>query len=88
MIAKPAEQTPLVAAHAVALLERAGVPADALQFLPGDGANVGDALLGDPRVAGVAFTGSAETARAINRALAARDGPLATLIAETGGRTR
>jgi RHH-type proline utilization regulon transcriptional repressor/proline dehydrogenase/delta 1-pyrroline-5-carboxylate dehydrogenase len=85
VIAKPAEQGTLVAARAVALLERAGIPPGALQFLPGDGRALGEALLRDPRVAGVAFTGSVETARAINSALAARDGPLATLIAETGG---
>ncbi len=85
VIAKPAEQGTLVAARAVALLEKAGVPAGALQFLPGDGGALGEALLGDARVAGVAFTGSVETARAINSALAARDGALATLIAETGG---
>jgi len=84
-IAKPAEQGSLVAALAVRLLEEAGVPAGALHFLPGDGRTLGDALLPDPRVAGVVFTGSVETARAINRALARREGPLATLIAETGG---
>ena len=85
VIAKPAEQGPLVAARAVALLEKAGIPAGALQFLPGDGRALGEALLRDARVAGVAFTGSVETARAINTALAARDGALAALIAETGG---
>jgi RHH-type proline utilization regulon transcriptional repressor/proline dehydrogenase/delta 1-pyrroline-5-carboxylate dehydrogenase len=85
VIAKPAEQGTLVAARAVELLERAGVPTGALQFLPGDGRALGEALLGDARVAGVAFTGSVETARAINSALAAREGPLAALIAETGG---
>ncbi len=85
VIAKPAEQGTLVAARAVALLEKAGVPPGALQFLPGDGRALGEAMLGDARVAGVAFTGSVETARAINSALAARDGALATLIAETGG---
>jgi RHH-type proline utilization regulon transcriptional repressor/proline dehydrogenase/delta 1-pyrroline-5-carboxylate dehydrogenase len=86
VIAKPAEQTNLVGFEAVKLLHEAGIPADVLQFLPGDGATVGAALTGDARVAGVAFTGSTDTARAINRALAARDaGPIATLIAETGG---
>jgi RHH-type proline utilization regulon transcriptional repressor/proline dehydrogenase/delta 1-pyrroline-5-carboxylate dehydrogenase len=85
VIAKPAEQTPLIAARAIGHLRDAGVPADALAFLPGDGAIVGGALTADPRVAGVVFTGSTATARAINRALAARDGPIATLIAETGG---
>jgi RHH-type proline utilization regulon transcriptional repressor/proline dehydrogenase/delta 1-pyrroline-5-carboxylate dehydrogenase len=83
-IAKPAEQTPLMAALAVKLLHEAGVPDDVLQLAPGDG-EVGALLTSDPRIAGVAFTGSTETARAINRALAARDAPIATLIAETGG---
>ena len=82
--AKPAEQTPLVAAQAVRLLHEAGVPADALAFLPGGG-RVGAALVADPRCAGVAFTGSTEVARAIAQALAARPGPLVPLIAETGG---
>lgn len=86
VIAKPAEQTTLVGYYAVKLLHEAGVPEAVLQFLPGDGATVGAALTKDPRVAGVAFTGSTETARAINRALAGRDaGPIAALIAETGG---
>ncbi|HBC50925.1 MAG TPA: bifunctional proline dehydrogenase/L-glutamate gamma-semialdehyde dehydrogenase, partial [Stenotrophomonas maltophilia] len=62
-----------------------GVPAEAVQFLPGDGATVGAALTADPRVAGVAFTGSTDTARAINRAMAARDAAIGVLIAETGG---
>jgi RHH-type proline utilization regulon transcriptional repressor/proline dehydrogenase/delta 1-pyrroline-5-carboxylate dehydrogenase len=84
VVAKPAEQTPLIAAEAVRLLHRAGVPASALQFLPGDGA-VGAALVADPRVAGVAFTGSTEVGHAINRALAAKDRPIVPLIAETGG---
>ncbi len=83
--AKPAEQTPLVAHAAVNLLHRAGVPADVLQFLPGDGAAIGKTLLAHPALAGVAFTGSNKTAALINRALAARDGALPTLIAETGG---
>ncbi|GAB4198025.1 MAG: bifunctional proline dehydrogenase/L-glutamate gamma-semialdehyde dehydrogenase PutA [Wenzhouxiangellaceae bacterium] len=85
VIAKPAEQTPLIAAAAVELLQRAGVPAEALQLLPGDGPTVGGPLTADERIAGVAFTGSTETARLINRTLAGRDGPLAVLIAETGG---
>jgi RHH-type proline utilization regulon transcriptional repressor/proline dehydrogenase/delta 1-pyrroline-5-carboxylate dehydrogenase len=85
VIAKPAEQTPLMAAAAIRILHRAGVPGDVLHLLPGDGPSVGAPLVADPRVAGVAFTGSTETAQAINRALAARAGPLATLIAETGG---
>jgi RHH-type proline utilization regulon transcriptional repressor/proline dehydrogenase/delta 1-pyrroline-5-carboxylate dehydrogenase len=85
VLAKPAEQGTLVAARAIALLQRAGIPSGALQFLPGDGRMLGEALLGDARIAGVAFTGSVETARAINTALAAREGPLAAFIAETGG---
>jgi RHH-type proline utilization regulon transcriptional repressor/proline dehydrogenase/delta 1-pyrroline-5-carboxylate dehydrogenase len=85
VLAKPAEQTPLVAFRAVELLMEAGAPRAVLQFIPGDGASVGGRAVADPRVAGVAFTGSTETARLINRALAGRDGPIGTLIAETGG---
>jgi RHH-type transcriptional regulator, proline utilization regulon repressor / proline dehydrogenase / delta 1-pyrroline-5-carboxylate dehydrogenase len=85
VLAKPAEQTPLIAFEAVRLMHRAGVPVEVLQFLPGPGETVGAALVADPRVAGVAFTGGTDTARQINAALAARPGPLATLIAETGG---
>ena len=85
VIAKPAEQTNLIGHAAVKLLHEAGVPEAAVQFLPGDGATVGAALTRDPRVAGVAFTGSTETARAINRAMAARDAAIGVLIAETGG---
>ncbi len=85
VIAKPAEQTPLIAARAIDLFYEAGVPRDVLQFVPGDGSRVGAAAVEDPRIAGVAFTGSTETARIINKALAAREGPIATLIAETGG---
>jgi RHH-type transcriptional regulator, proline utilization regulon repressor / proline dehydrogenase / delta 1-pyrroline-5-carboxylate dehydrogenase len=85
VIAKPAEQTNLVGFAAVKLLHEAGVPETVLQFLPGDGATVGAALTRDPRVAGVAFTGSTETARAINRSMAARDAAIGVLIAETGG---
>jgi RHH-type transcriptional regulator, proline utilization regulon repressor / proline dehydrogenase / delta 1-pyrroline-5-carboxylate dehydrogenase len=84
VVAKPAEQTPLVAAEAVQLLHEAGVPASALHLMPGDGA-VGAALVAYPDVDGVVFTGSTEVARAINRALAAKDGPIVPLIAETGG---
>ncbi len=83
-LAKPAEQTPLIAAAVVAAFHRAGVPAEALHLLPGAG-QTGAELVALPGVAGVAFTGSMETATAINRALAAKDGPIATLIAETGG---
>jgi RHH-type transcriptional regulator, proline utilization regulon repressor / proline dehydrogenase / delta 1-pyrroline-5-carboxylate dehydrogenase len=85
VVAKPAEQTPLVAAQAVRLLLQAGVPADVLHLLPGDGARVGGRLVADPRIAGVAFTGSTDTARLIHRGLAARDGAIPVLIAETGG---
>jgi len=85
VIAKPAEQTPLVAALATRLLQAAGLPEGALQFLPGDGATVGARLCADPRIAGVAFTGSNETATAIYRRLAARGGAIPVLIAETGG---
>jgi RHH-type proline utilization regulon transcriptional repressor/proline dehydrogenase/delta 1-pyrroline-5-carboxylate dehydrogenase len=84
-IAKPAEQTPLVAAAAVRLLLAAGVPGDALHLLPGPGESIGGALVADARIAGIAFTGSTETARAINLALARRPGPIVPLIAETGG---
>jgi RHH-type proline utilization regulon transcriptional repressor/proline dehydrogenase/delta 1-pyrroline-5-carboxylate dehydrogenase len=85
VIAKPAEQTNLTAHFAVRLLHEVGVPAEVLQLLPGDGAEIGPLLTSDPRVAGVVFTGSTETAWATNRALAARPAALATLIAETGG---
>jgi RHH-type proline utilization regulon transcriptional repressor/proline dehydrogenase/delta 1-pyrroline-5-carboxylate dehydrogenase len=85
VLAKPAEQTPLVAFRAVELLLEAGIPPSVLHFLPGDGAAIGGRAVADSRVAGVAFTGSTETARLINRTLADRDGPLAVFIAETGG---
>ncbi|HET6431968.1 bifunctional proline dehydrogenase/L-glutamate gamma-semialdehyde dehydrogenase PutA [Dyella sp.] len=85
VIAKPAEQTSLIGYLATRLLHEAGVPEDVLQFVPGDGATVGAALTRDPRVAGVVFTGSTDTAWAINRALAARNAQIAVLIAETGG---
>ncbi len=85
VLAKPAEQTPLIAHAAVELLLEAGIPGDVLHYLPGRGETVGAALTGNPDIIGVAFTGSTEVARAINRGLAMRDGPIATLIAETGG---
>jgi len=85
VLVKPAEQTPLVAFRAFELLLEAGVPADVLHFLPGDGPTVGGHAVADPRVAGVAFTGSTETARIINKTLADRPGPIASFIAETGG---
>jgi RHH-type proline utilization regulon transcriptional repressor/proline dehydrogenase/delta 1-pyrroline-5-carboxylate dehydrogenase len=85
VLAKPAEQTPVVAHRAVELFLKAGIPPDTLHFLPGDGAKIGGYAAADNRVAGVAFTGSTETARLINQTLASRDGPLGVLIAETGG---
>jgi len=85
VIAKPAEQTPRIAMRAVELMHGAGVPKDVLQLLCGDGAVVGAALVKDPRIAGVVFTGSVETAQIINRSLAARSGAIVPLIAETGG---
>jgi len=84
VVAKPAEQTPLIACEAVKLLHAAGVPVSALHLVPGDG-SIGAMLIADGHVAGVAFTGSMEVARLINRALAAKDGPIPPLIAETGG---
>jgi RHH-type proline utilization regulon transcriptional repressor/proline dehydrogenase/delta 1-pyrroline-5-carboxylate dehydrogenase len=84
VVAKPAEQTPLVAAEAVRLLHAAGIPAGALALVPGGG-EAGAALTRDRQVAGVAFTGSTEVAREINRTLAAKDAPIVPLIAETGG---
>ena len=85
VLAKPAEQTPGVAWEAVKLLHQAGVPEGALQLLHGPGETVGAALVAAPGVAGVVFTGSTPVARLINRALAAKDGPIVPLIAETGG---
>jgi RHH-type proline utilization regulon transcriptional repressor/proline dehydrogenase/delta 1-pyrroline-5-carboxylate dehydrogenase len=84
VVAKPAEQTPLIAAETVRILHAAGIPNGVLALMPGDG-KVGAAVVADERVAGVAFTGSTEVARAINRALAAKDAPIVPLIAETGG---
>jgi RHH-type transcriptional regulator, proline utilization regulon repressor / proline dehydrogenase / delta 1-pyrroline-5-carboxylate dehydrogenase len=85
VLAKPAEQTPAIAAEAVRLLHAAGVPADALQLLPGAGETVGAALVAQPGIAGVVFTGSTQVAKSIQRALAMQDGPILPLIAETGG---
>ena len=85
VIAKPAEQTPRIGFRAVEILHQAGIPSDALCCAVGDGETVGAPLVADPRIAGVAFTGSDQTARRINAALATRPGPIATLIAETGG---
>jgi RHH-type transcriptional regulator, proline utilization regulon repressor / proline dehydrogenase / delta 1-pyrroline-5-carboxylate dehydrogenase len=85
VLAKPAEQTPGVAMAAVKLMHAAGVPEGALQLLHGPGDTVGAALVAAPGVAGVVFTGSTQVAKIINRALAAKDGPIVPLIAETGG---
>jgi len=84
VVAKPAEQTNLVAQAMTTLLHEAGVPREVLQLVLGDGL-IGSALVAAPQIAGVAFTGSFEVARKINRTLAAREGAIATLIAETGG---
>ena len=84
VIAKPAEQTPLIAQAMTALLHQAGIPREVLQLALGAG-DVGAALTNEAGIAGVVFTGSVEVAQRINRALAARPGPIATLIAETGG---
>ena len=85
VLAKPAEQTPGVALEAVKLLHAAGVPEGVVQLLHGPGDTVGAALVEAPGVAGVVFTGSTQVAKLINRALAAKDGPIVPLIAETGG---
>jgi len=84
VIAKPAQQTPLIAMRCIQLLHQAGIPEDVLHFLPGDGVTVGRYLLSDQRISGVAFTGSLATARAINLQLAQLPG-IIPLIAETGG---
>ena len=83
-VAKPAEQTPLIGALAIDLMHKAGIPKDVVQMVPGDG-RAGAALTSHPLIGGVAFTGSTETARLINRSLAERQGPIVPLIAETGG---
>ncbi|PXX90927.1 bifunctional proline dehydrogenase/L-glutamate gamma-semialdehyde dehydrogenase [Marinobacter vulgaris] len=85
VIAKPAEQASLVAYRAVELMLEAGFPSDVIQFLPGDGTTLGGKLTPDPRIAGVAFTGSTRVAHILNRTLARRDGAIVPLIAETGG---
>lgn len=85
VVAKPAEETPLVAACAIRLMHRAGISPDVLHLLPGRGEAIGATLVADKRVAGVAFTGGTDTGIAISRGLAARDGRVAKLIAETGG---
>lgn len=85
VLAKPAEQTSLVAGRTIELMHEAGIPGDVLHFLPGAGATIGDALLSDNRLNGIVFTGSTATAKHINMTLAQRDGAIPTFIAETGG---
>ena len=85
VIAKPSEQTSLIATFAVTLLHQAGFPRDVIQLLLGKGTVIGTKLVSDPRIAGVIFTGSTNTARFINNALCQRNGPIAVLVAETGG---
>ena len=85
VVAKPAEQTPLIAAEAVRLYYKAGLNPDLLALVPGRGETVGVALTGHPGIDGVAFTGGTDTASSINRGLAARPGAIIPFIAETGG---
>jgi len=85
VIAKPAEQTPLMGAAAVRAFHRCGIPTDVLHLIPGRGEDVGPPLLDDPHLAGVAFTGGTSTGKLIHQRLAARPGPIVPLIAETGG---
>ncbi|KHT47886.1 bifunctional proline dehydrogenase/L-glutamate gamma-semialdehyde dehydrogenase PutA [Vibrio sinaloensis] len=85
VVAKPAEQTSLIAARAVALMHEAGFPAGTVQLLTGRGAEIGSALTSHPAIAGVAFTGSTATAQRINQTLAQRDAAPVPFIAETGG---
>ena len=84
VVAKPAPQTPLIAYEAVKLMHQAGIPADVLMLLPG-GPEIGAAISAHRQLGGLAFTGSTGTAQAINRTLAAKNGPIVPLIAETGG---
>ena len=85
VLAKAAEQTPVIALHAVRILHAGGVPQQALQLLHGPGVALGTSMVALPGVAGVVFTGSMSVAKSIQRALAAKDGPIVPLIAETGG---
>jgi len=85
VIAKPAEQTPLIALFVSQLFAKAGVPENVYQCLPGNGKDIGQALISDPRISGVVFTGSTDTARSINQTLALKPGAIIPLIAETGG---
>jgi RHH-type proline utilization regulon transcriptional repressor/proline dehydrogenase/delta 1-pyrroline-5-carboxylate dehydrogenase len=85
VLAKPAEQTSLIAGRTIELMHQAGIPGNVLHFLPGAGATIGDALLSDERLVGIVFTGSTPTAKHINRSLAQREDAIPTFIAETGG---
>jgi RHH-type transcriptional regulator, proline utilization regulon repressor / proline dehydrogenase / delta 1-pyrroline-5-carboxylate dehydrogenase len=85
VIAKPAEQTPRIGFRALEILYEAGIPTDVACCVVGPGETIGAALVADPRISGVAFTGSVQTAQRINQALAKRDGAIVPLIAETGG---
>lgn len=85
VIAKPADQTPLMANRAVELMHEAGIPGDVIQLLPGSGLTVGVPLTSDPRIAAVCFTGSTQTAQSINQIMAEKLAPTAPLVAETGG---
>jgi RHH-type proline utilization regulon transcriptional repressor/proline dehydrogenase/delta 1-pyrroline-5-carboxylate dehydrogenase len=85
VLAKPAEQTPIIAYEAIKILHEAGIPKNVLHLVPGDGWYLGKTLVPDNRISGVAFTGSTQTAQIINRMLANRDGPIVPLIAETCG---
>ena len=85
VVAKPAEQTPVIAFEAVRLFQSAGIPDDVLYLLPGNGETIGAALVSHADHDGVVFTGGTDTARVINQTLAARDGAIVPLIAETGG---
>ena len=85
VIAKPANQTPLIAHFAVELMLKAGIPAGVMQLLPGRGSTVGNTLVADKRIKAVIFTGSTQTANLINKTLATRGGEIIPLIAETGG---
>ncbi|VEB37657.1 bifunctional proline dehydrogenase/L-glutamate gamma-semialdehyde dehydrogenase PutA [Legionella cherrii] len=84
-IAKPAEQTPLIAAYTIKLMHQAGIPIGAVQLLPGPGETIGAALVADKRIKAVLFTGSTDTANLINQTLSTRGGEIIPLIAETGG---
>jgi RHH-type transcriptional regulator, proline utilization regulon repressor / proline dehydrogenase / delta 1-pyrroline-5-carboxylate dehydrogenase len=85
VLAKPATQTAIIAYEMVRLLYEAGVPESALMLLPGSSRTVGPALISDPRLQGTLLTGSTDTAKKINRALAEKEGPIVPLVAETGG---